>query len=174
MENKEAERPGESPQKPIGLQKKESEISIEAKESLKPSSSKYTDEIIEGLDKISIPELDQPGGWIKLLITIYKEKAYENRTLQDKIKALNTTSSDLSNKLGVARERLRHISGKGVAVGFLNIIAGAILAFVTALPDTKTRTILFSLAISIFAVCAIYHSRSGSNQKDIEESERLK
>ncbi len=157
------------------MENKEAEKPIERKESLQPAATKHrTDEIIDAVDKMSLDDLQKPDAGLKLLTALYKEKSEENIVLQEKINALNIKSSDLTNKLGVARERLRHISGKGVAVGFLNIIAGAILAFVTTLPNTETRTILFWLAISIFAVCAIYHFRSGSNQKDIEDSEKLK
>lgn len=156
------------------MENKEAEKSIESKEFLQPATKHRTDEIIDAVVKMSLDDLQKPDSGLKLLTALYKEKSEENRVLQDKINALNIKNSDLSNKLGVARERLMHISGKGVAVGFLNIIAGAILAFVTTLPDSNTKTVLFWLAVAIFAVCAIYHFRSGSNQKDIEEPERLK
>lgn len=171
MENKEVEKPVETPkepEKPTEAQKKEPEKSIETKESLKPGASKYTDEIIEGLDKISIPELDQKGGWVKLLIVMYKEKAYENRTLQEKINALNTINSDLSRKIGVSQERLRQTTGIGVAFGVLYIIAGTIIGYVTSLPDSPTKTALFRLAIGIFVVCTVYHFWNSRQKKNIE------
>ena len=154
--------------KPIEAQKKEPEMAIEGKKFLKPVTGKYTDEIIEEVAKISIDELDQPGGWKKLLIAMYKEKAYENRTLQDKVNALNITNSDLGKKLGVAKERLRHTTGVGVAFGILYIIAGAMLAYLASLPDSLIRTILFWLAIGIFVVCTGYHLWNSKKQKDVE------
>lgn len=151
MENKEAEKPADS------------------KESLRPAASRHTDEIIEAVEKMSLEDLQKADAGLKLLIAQYKEKSDENRLLQDMINALNVKSSDLSNKLAVARERIKHISGKGFTAGILNIIAGAILAFVTTLPDTGTRTTLFWLAIFIFVVCAISNFQNDSGQKDIQE-----
>lgn len=154
------------------MENKEAEKPVESKEFLKPATSRHTDEIIEAIDSMSLEDLQKADAGLKLLIAQYKEKGDENRLLQDKINALNIKNSDLSNKLAVARERLNHIGGKGLATGFLNIIAGAILAFVTTLPDTGTRTILFWLAIFIFVVCTIHNFRSDSQQKDIQEKER--
>ncbi|MDP2911024.1 MAG: hypothetical protein Q8N76_01655 [Candidatus Omnitrophota bacterium] len=171
MPEKDVEKPAEvskEPEKFIEAQKKESEKPIESKGPITPATGKFTDEIIEEVSRISIEELDKPGGWKKLLIAMYKEKAYENRTLQDKINTLNTANSDLSKKLGVSQERLRQISGVGVAMGFLNIIAGGMIAFMTSLPDSTTRTILFLLAISIFIVCIWYSFWNGGKQKNIE------
>ena len=150
----------------------EAEKPIDSKESLRPATSRHTDEILEAVERMSLEDLQKADAGLKLLIAQFKEKSDDNRLLQDKISALNIKNSDLSNKLAVARERIKHINGKGFATGILNIIAGAILAFVTTLPDTGTRTILFWLAIFIFVVCAISSFNNDGKQTDIQEKEK--
>ncbi len=151
------------------MENKEIENPLKDTESLPPATKNRTDQIIDAVGKMSIDDLQKPDAGLKMLIAQYKEKSEENITLEEKINTLNVKNSDLSNKLGVARERLRHVSGKGIAVGFLNTIAGAILAFNTSLPDAHVQRTIFFLCIAIFVVCGFYQFRTDSNQKDIEE-----
>ena len=150
---------------------KETENSVDKTEPLKPTSGRAADEVIDAVGRMSIDDLQKPDAGLKLLIAQYKEKCDEGRSKQDKINALSIKSSDLSNKLGVARERLKNVSGVGVAFQFINIIAGAILAFLAPLPTSNAKTILYILAIGLFLVCALYYLfTKDDNKKDIEES----
>jgi hypothetical protein len=171
MEEKEAKKVTEEFQqsnKPESLSKKESERPLDNKESFKPPASRYTEDIIEEISKITITELDQPGGWKKLLIVMYRDKAIDNRQLQEKINALIATNSEQSRKLGVAQERLRSIAGMAVTLTILIAIAGAILSFVGNFPDGLSKKVVFISAIAIFAICAFYLWRIGKNQEKVE------
>ncbi|MBI5699734.1 hypothetical protein HZC35_05460 [Candidatus Saganbacteria bacterium] len=143
---------------------------VEPTESLRPVSGRRADELIEAVGNMSIEDLQKSDAGLKLIIAQYKEKCEECRASQDKINILSLKNSDLISKLGVARERIKNTSGIGIVIQSINIIAGAMIAFLTTLPDGLIRTILFILAIGLFVVCAIYNYLVRDNQKDIEES----
>lgn len=138
------------------------EKSIDSVELLRPPVAKHTEDAIEAVDSIPLEAIDK-----RMLLTMYKEKAYESREFQGKIEELNVEISNSSRKIGVAQERLSQITGMGVVFTILIAIAGIMAGYIAYLPDSSTKTLLLYLVIGIFIVCIGYHFWNATKQKNI-------